>query len=114
MSFHNIETRKARKERCCGLCCHPISIGEKYSHQSGKSDGEFYNDFIHLDCLNIIEAFCEDNKANEWLQRDVSEWLKDTYCDVCEKHSKCSIGVFNCDKIMNKFKRKESCNETQS
>lgn len=57
MEFYTSKMVIAKKLHICEMCGDKISIGERYSYESGKYDGHFFERKLHLECSNIIEKF---------------------------------------------------------
>ena len=51
---HSQENRKAKKEHKCDGCRQPITVGTRYSYQSGKRDGDWYSYRYHLGCQWLV------------------------------------------------------------
>lgn len=50
VEFWHEETRKARKPHRCDACRETIAKGDQYTYQSGKYDGEFFDDHMCRRC----------------------------------------------------------------
>lgn len=60
--FCKIVQRKARKPHTCSECGKIISIGDKYEHATGKSDGYMWAFDTCLICAEIAETFYCDGR----------------------------------------------------
>ena len=55
MSYHrNPVYPKARKEHICIACGHIISIGDKYTQQTGFHEGKAYRNHYHDECYDDL------------------------------------------------------------
>jgi predicted RNA-binding Zn-ribbon protein involved in translation (DUF1610 family) len=59
-SFWNSQRRKAKKPHTCIYCGRVIQPGEKYSHESGVSEGEFQHYNLCTRCRWVINEFDSD------------------------------------------------------
>lgn len=57
MGFWTSVNRKARKEHKCAYCEKVIQVGDRYSRETGKYDGEFNNYCLCLRCKWLIDKF---------------------------------------------------------
>lgn len=78
---------RARKQHICQLCKGVISTGEKYIRQSGKYDGDMFDDCYCETCDNILQSFCLDEGEHEYSEDWISDWLHDKYCINCSVDS---------------------------
>lgn len=88
VEFYKIKKPVAKKEHDCEFCKKQIEIGEKYSYESGKVNGDFTTRTLCLPCYEMMRESCiwrED--AFEW--EDVSSYLKDKYCCTCANNCGC-------------------------
>lgn len=46
----------ARKNHYCALCCNQIKVGERYFHEVFVEDRELYDNKLHEDCIDAIDA----------------------------------------------------------
>lgn len=83
--FYKIKlVRSARKEHVCYLCGEKIEKGESYRQYVGNSNGEFCECKLHMDCYQMVEAYCSEaglNSDEGWDEESVMtfihEWLID-------------------------------------
>ncbi len=65
--FSSTVERKARKRHVCLECRGFIEPGQKYTRNSGKFDGDIYDDKICNPCMEIREAFQDPSgDPTEW------------------------------------------------
>lgn len=107
MEFYTENIHSARKEHRCALCRAKIHVGEKYLRRSGKYQGDFFDDCLHLHCNKIIAKFCKEQKDNEWEAGWIEEWLIDKYCDNCEIGEPCMFRPSICELIIKEYKEIE-------
>lgn len=113
LEFQNYSERIARKEHKCSLCGEAIHAGEKYARFSGKYDGLFFDQKLHLVCNQMISEFCRANDYYEYTEDDVLYWVQEVVCSECE-HSwygdvkdDCETSIFRCQKVIDRFREKE-------
>ena len=104
--FHSSRTSTARKPHTCSLCGQEIRKGENYGRCTGKWCGNFYNQYFHLFCQDLVEEYATSFGENEWSVDCMHDWLCDECCRSCPKEEGCELNVFRCDKVLNQiFKR---------
>lgn len=106
LEFYNSFRRIARKLHKCEYCQKEIMVGEKYSYESGKFDGDFFTRTLCVQCRKMLNAYTDDvdDDAFDWL--DISDFLSDNYCDkLCgqEKRHDCDKSPEHCEKIRTEF-----------
>lgn len=86
MEFFNETYHTARKEHCCECCERKIQIGERYSYQAGKFEGEFFDRRYHIDCSMKMKDFWEDNLDYDgsFTYDEMRDWWYDTFCYNCK------------------------------
>ena len=105
LDFHNQRTLTARKSHICSLCGQEISVGEKYERWTGKWCGDFYNQYFHLFCANLVEEYTI-SFGEEWSFDWIHNWLYDECCRNCSRKEDCELNVFRCDKVLNQICKK--------
>lgn len=104
--FHNQRTSTARKSHICSLCGQEISKGEHYARWAGKWCGDFYNQYFHLSCCDLVQEYAISFGEEEWSADWIHDWLYDECCRSCSSKEDCELNVFRCDKVLNQiFKR---------
>ena len=104
MEIYTEVVYKAKKAHKCHLCCKEIQVGEKYSRESGKWEGEFFDRCSHLHCSEIIRTFCSENRENEYDIDWIIDWLSDKYCYACGERETCEVIILHCEKVLADFK----------
>ncbi len=95
----------ARKEHTCEYCKKTIQVGEQYSVESGKYDGDFFTRKLCICCKNILDEYCSEVEP-EFTWDDIDEWLADKHCSKCSKGSvydSCTWDVSLCPMIRQKY-----------
>lgn len=101
------EIKKIEKNHTCVLCGEEIYAGEECNVLRWEAqNGEFFNNYLHLMCNDIIEIYCIENK--HYTHADISSlkvesWLKSKYCGDCRENSICGNSVFKCEIILCKI-----------
>lgn len=95
---------KAKKPHTCEFCNKEIHIGEKYSYETGKYDGEMFTRKLCLVCEDMLESYCRDEGYGEFDQQDVDDWLQSVFCYSCDKREECTIPACTCTDIRSKFR----------
>ena len=54
MEFYIYKEHKARKEHECEMCGQIIKVGEEYSEEIGKYEGEFFSRKLHIICYDTL------------------------------------------------------------
>ena len=106
MEFYNETKHTAKKEHICEMCGRKIQVGEKYYQEKGKFYGEFFSRFMHTHCHNMEAEFCLEID-NEFSWDQITEYIQDNYCSVCEHNDDCCVYVTDCPKIIEMFSNKE-------
>ena len=60
--YNNTKISKSRKEHTCDLCRGEIKVGNAYRRESGKFDGEFFDNCLHTHCNNMIQWFIKKSE----------------------------------------------------
>lgn len=110
LEFYNSYIRTARKSHKCEYCQKEIMVGEKYSYESGKFDGDFFTRYLCVLCYKILNAYMYDADDDIFDWRDVSDFLSQNYCDkLCrqEKRHDCDKPPQCCEKIRRAVLEKE-------
>lgn len=109
LEFFRQTNPRARKQHTCQLCKNVISVGEKYIRQSGKYDGDMFDNCYCETCDNILQAFCLDQSEHEYSEDWIDDWLHDKYCINCSSDSSdtctCNSAI-TCSIIRNKYSPK--------
>ena len=100
VEFFNERQHTAKKEHICALCRQKIKSGENYYRQSGKIDGDFFDNCLHKSCNDIIAKYCYVSEVNEWSPTDIRSWLRNDYCYDCEDYEDCDVAECRCEKII--------------
>lgn len=111
LDFYTRKMPKATKSHKCSLCGGEIHKGEIYHRYSGKYDGDFFDDSLHLTCQNIISKYCEENNDNEYDESSIQDWLHDKHCFDCKHHedndNDCdAINMLLCPIIRSQYEKK--------
>lgn len=107
--FHNQRTSIARKSHTCSLCGQEITVGEKYERWTGKWCGDFYNQYFHLTCCDLVEEYSISFGEEEWSTDWIHDWLYDECCRNCSEVDSCKLNVFHCNTVLNKIlKRRDN------
>lgn len=110
IDFYNHTYPKARKEHKCEYCGKKIEIGQKYSYETGKYDGDMFSRKLCLTCENILAEYCKSKGYGEFDWWAVSDWLSDLYCYDCEHGTKgkddCECIAQKCSLIRDNFEPK--------
>lgn len=85
LEFYSESRYKSRKERTCECCNNKINIGDYYSNQRGKWEGEFFQRDLCLTCANAISVFCSE-VDNEFDYSEIEEDARERVCYDCDKH----------------------------
>lgn len=85
MEFYSESCHQSRKERTCECCGKKIHIGDYYSNQRGKWEGEFFQRDLCLTCEKAISAFCS-NVDSEFDYDEIREYTIERVCENCGKH----------------------------
>lgn len=105
--FHSSRTSTARKPHTCSLCGQEIPKGENYARSTGKWCGDFYNNYFHLSCQDLVQeyiglTFGEEEWSSDWIH----DWLYDECCRSCPNKEDCKLNIFRCDRVLDQiFKR---------
>ena len=104
----------ARKVHNCDFCGKQIEKGEKYSRESWKDGGEFWNRILCISCEKILTQFCKENSKDEFDWDWILDWLSDKYCYSCihgtQEEDDCEYGyskIPNCPRIRKHFESLE-------
>ena len=104
--FHISRTLTARKSHICSLCRQEIPVGEKYERWTGKWCGDFYSQYFHSTCCDLVQEYGLTSGEDEWYGYWIHDWLHDECCTGCSSKEDCELNVFRCDKVLNQiFKR---------
>lgn len=74
----------AKKIHKCEMCGKPIEVGETYSYETGKWDGDFFDRKMHLNCFEMFTMILHEMGENEFDWDGLSEWWRDNKCWVCK------------------------------
>lgn len=78
MEFWNSRRHKARKKHCCEYCGAVIEVGETYSRETGKAEGEFQDYCLCERCKSVLPYFTENRD-------ELGEFVDDLWnSDICE------------------------------
>ena len=104
MEFYNESTHRSRKERTCECCGKTIQVGELYTNQRGKFDGDFFTRDLCLPCEAILDSYCIE-VDNEYTWDDVEEYAAECVCLKCQKHKDddCDVCVLDCPIVKRHF-----------
>lgn len=107
--FYRHTYPEAKKQYECECCEKRIEAGERYSSETGKSDGEVYTRRLCIPCSNILTAFLEKTGAETFGWWEVFDWIRDTYCAECEykkdgiREGGCGTHCIDCEKVRKDF-----------
>ena len=108
MELYERYYRKAVKEHECEFCGKVICIGEKYSCEKGKYDGEFFTRKLCMVCDNILKMYCIGNNNEEFTYWELHDWLVDERCSKCEhKNIKCDTKAENCPLVRMIYRKED-------
>ena len=111
MEFYNHAFQTARKIHRCEFCSKHIKIGERYSYETGKWDGEFFVRKLCTPCYGMAaEYWCEVDNEFDWDQ--ITDYLSEKYCWSCQHsiNEDCNIMLpCECPKIREHY-REDECN----
>ena len=111
LDFYNHTYPKARKQHKCEYCEQTIEVGQKYSYETGKYEGDMFVRKLCCTCENILREFCNQNGYGEFDWDWITDWLHDNYCYDCEHGSRnkddCEYHTSNCPFIKEKFEESE-------
>ena len=110
MEFYNSKYQTARKTHKCEFCGKEIVIGEKYSYESGKFDGDFFERKLCIPCHKMLDAYADEIDDGEFDWWDVSDYLTEYYCDkLCGQNKRhyCNKLPQCCYRIRIQFSEKE-------
>lgn len=101
MEFFNCRTVKsAKKEHSCHICKGIISIGDSYVKESGKYRGEFFDRASHMVCHHYLRSMLDDSGETEYSEDEVSEYIHETICSLCDKNEDCSLICYQCERVV--------------
>lgn len=102
LEFYNHKKPIARKEHICEMCGQKIMVGERYSRDVGKYDGDFFTRDLHLDCSETLLRFIKEEDVDEFRYDEIAEWWESTRCSKCKhEDGKCAEDV--CNKMTRRF-----------
>ena len=84
MEFYRRTVPRSRTTHKCEGCGNPIEVGEKYSCESGKWDGDFFARLMHLDCYEAMNDILDAQGDNEFTWDSLAEWWRDEKCCECK------------------------------
>ena len=108
MEFYNHVYPRARKNHTCEYCREMIGIGQKYSYETGKYDGDLFARKLCMTCSNILNEYLYANSETDFTWDEIEQWLQDGFCYDCEhgprQDDDCDCFCCNCPQIREKFK----------
>lgn len=109
IEFYNHRKSVAIKDHTCEYCGKIIHKGEKYSYESGKYDGDFFVRKLCHTCYNILQEYCSEEGAGEFVWEYITEWLQDGFCVDCKQkeNDECECTVSRCPRVMKYFEKKQ-------
>lgn len=110
MEFYNSNYRTARKTHKCEFCGKEIAIGERYSYESGKFDGDFFERKLCIPCRKMLDAYADETGDGEFDWWWVSNYLTENYCDeLCGQNKRHDCGKLPqcCNRFRIRFSEKE-------
>ena len=109
LEFSTRRIQKARKQHKCNLCLDAIREGSIYIRETGKYDGDFFDECFHPICENIVAVCCYEEGWDEWDRYAIIEWLRDRYCRDCIHHGPvqddCEHSVLTCPFMREKWRK---------
>lgn len=104
LEFFNESTHRSRKERVCECCGKTIQVGETYTNQRGKYEGDFFARDLCLPCEAILDSFCR-NVDNEFAWDEVAEYAQNCVCWSCQKYADdcCDAPTLQCPIVKRHF-----------
>lgn len=101
MDFYDTKIHKAKKVHKCEFCEKTIEVGERYSYESGKFDGDFFVRKLCLDCRSILNDYLNSQQDNEFDWYGIEYCLYDEKCKDCADFNECKISHSpqKCEKI---------------
>lgn len=106
MELYNSYIRKARKPHKCEYCEKEIMVGEKYSYESGKFEGDFFTRTLCIPCSKMLNSYMDYSVDDTFDWWSVSDFLSENYCGkLCgqEKRHECDKSPERCEKIRAEF-----------
>ena len=86
LEFYRQEMHISRKNRVCEMCRKTIGIGDTYSIETGKYDGEFFQRILHPECFDVLNRYCRDTDDEEFDYYAITNWWREHYCNGNCKH----------------------------
>lgn len=99
--------RKARKEHTCHICGKMIEKGERYHHETGKWDGDFFNRNTCKVCALIRNDYLAETCTDEYDVYSVQDHAAEIGCSGCKIKETCSESPMNCQIVLNAFIKRE-------
>lgn len=72
----------------------------KVERWTGKWCGDFYNQYFHLSCCDLVEEYVISFGEEEWSTDWIHDWICDECCRSCSELDDCELDVFHCDKVL--------------
>lgn len=106
MEFYSEKWVIAKKEHKCACCEKVLKIGEKYSRQVGKFDGDFFSRALCVTCREMLNDYCND-VDNEFSWDSIIEYAREQVCYKCESYENCDLRITGCEIVKEHYKREE-------
>lgn len=102
MEFYTEKHVVARKVHKCHICNHIIHVGEKYSRESGKFEGDFFDRCTCDSCYGIRQAYAVEDDSQLYDTYSLVDFVDSGFCSGCEYRLNCK-GVFGCPRVRRHF-----------
>lgn len=98
LEFYKQSAPKAKKEHECEMCGETIHVGEVYSCETGKYDGEIFTRNMHLDCHDAFDELLSLVGESEFDWEGLIDWWKEYKCSICQlRYNVCNNKGCDCD-----------------
>lgn len=105
MEFYTEKHPVARVEHKCHICSNIIKVGEKYSRESAKFEGQFFDRCTCSMCYGIRQEEHSENDSEFYDFYSLLDYVDCSFCKRCEDDTSCK-GIFSCNKIEDYFSNK--------
>ena len=93
------------------MCSKIIQKGEQYRILTWFFDTKFGEDKQCLDCVKLIDWYCEKSGEGEYAYEDVMQFIYDDVCCKCDMHYKCEKdNIEKCESVIQEVIRNENSN----
>lgn len=102
MEFYTEKHPIARKVHKCHICGSPISVGEQYSRESGKFEGDFFDRSTCQVCWGIRQADVAENSSELYDTYSLIDFVESGFCSGCDNRVSCE-SIFICQRVVGHF-----------